>query len=647
MTRAALLGALLAGIAAPTALVAQPRRVIDVRATPVADTFEARFDELRRAEAAEDQSKAGLALRELRRLRVERNVAQLELVALPFVGRGLARLRAGQRDRAEQDFRDALALSPELPDAWFGLARAQAQEGLLGQLPALRSRAQGLLAFLRSWRGRDAAFLLLLPCLMLTLHALTLVLSLALLCRHGGLLRHDIEERLGGTRARSLSLGAAAAVLLLPALAFQGWAFVPLWVLALLFAYMNTLERVAAALVLAATLLTGPAAELLTEHAATYRNPLREAALVAAEAGPDAAALERLEAAALQAPEDHDFAYLAARLHRKAGQDERASEIYRALLAKDPGDPVALVNQGNIEFGERSYAAAITRYKQVAEGRASTAVVAAARYNLSLAYLQIFDRQNSEEARAHADRLDGALVSAFESRWRSDGAYAVVDVGPAADELRGKFGPESAPARPNVFGAPSPGWPTGVLARGLLTRFTAFALLLVGLVVLVRFRRGPRMFTLRCLKCGTPFCRRCHLGKVVGGLCTQCYHLFVVRDGVSGPARNQKLIEVQEEDGRRERLFRALSLASPGAGHIYARRTFLGALLSLAWYGLLVLAFLAGRVIPLTQAPASLVGHSHLMLIGVALVALYVVTNRLPPDFEAAHLARGPRRARV
>ena len=78
--------------------------------------------------------------------------------------------------------------------------------------------------------------------------------------------------------------------------------------------------------------------------------------------------------------------------------------------------------------------------------------------------------------------------------------------------------------------------------------------------------RGGKAFTMRCTKCGTPFCRRCHLGQVAGGLCTQCHHLFVVRDGVSGPARNRKLLEVQKEEARRDRVFRVLSLLVPGAG---------------------------------------------------------------------------------
>lgn len=646
MTRATLFGALLL-VGAP-ALDAQPRRVIDVRAAPVADTFEARFGELRQAEQAKDSSQAELALREIRRLRVERNVRQLEVVALPFVASGLARLRAGERERAERDFRDAIALAPDLPDAWFGLARAQAAGGVLGFLPALRSRTLGLWAFLGSWRGADALFLLAVPWALMSLQALALAFALALLLRHGGLLRHDIEERLGGARARAAAAGAATALLLLPALLFQGWGFLPLWCLALLFAYMTTLERSLAGALLVAHVACGPALELLAERAAVTKNPLREAALVALDGGPDRAALERLEAAWEKAPDDRDLAYLVARLERKDGRAERASEIYRELLARRPDDPVALVNLGNIEFAARSYPAAIARYKAVAEGKAPPEVVASARYNLSLAYLQVFDRQNSEESRAHADRLAGPLVARYEAAWRApDGTYAVVDVGPSLDQVRAKFGTESQPVRPNLFGQSPSGLSFEPLARGLLSRFSASALVLAGVVLLVRWRRGNRMFTLRCLKCGTPFCRACHLGKVVGGLCTQCYHLFVVRDGVSGPARNRKLLEVQQEEGRRERVFRALSLVSPGAGHVYARRTWVGAGLALAWYGLLLLAALAGRVIPLTQAPESLVGRTHLVAILIGLLAVYVLANRLRPDFEAAHLARAPRRGRV
>jgi hypothetical protein len=142
------------------------------------------------------------------------------------------------------------------------------------------------------------------------------------------------------------------------------------------------------------------------------------------------------------------------------------------------------------------------------------------------------------------------------------------------------------------------------------------------------------MFTMRCPKCGTPFCKHCHLGASSTGLCTQCYHLFVVRDGVSGPARNQKLLEVQKEDERRERVFRILSLLSPGAGHVYAQKTLAGAGFALVWCLVLAAVLLAGRVFPVTEAPGPLMQRVGLGGAAVILLATYIAANRARPDFE-------------
>jgi len=139
---------------------------------------------------------------------------------------------------------------------------------------------------------------------------------------------------------------------------------------------------------------------------------------------------------------------------------------------------------------------------------------------------------------------------------------------------------------------------------------------------------------MRCLKCGTPFCRRCHLGQVAGGLCSQCHHLFLVRDGVSGPARNRKLLEVQAEEARRERVFRVLSLVVPGAGHLYANRAPVGILLVLVWSAVIAAALLTGRLLPLTEASGELSKPWGLGVGALVLLVVYVLANRSKPEFE-------------
>ncbi len=624
----------------------KPIDVRGVRPAPPA-SFEALWTTQRTAEATGQREAAAAARAELLRLRVERNVRSLESVALALVGRGLQRLSEGQRAEAAEDFRQAIALDSSLPDAHFALARAQEAAGPVGYLSAVRTRLAGLLAFARTPRGALNLRLVALPTLFVTLYVVMAAWAAALVARHGVLLRHDIEERLGPPRGRTLSLGLVAALLASPALVFLGWGWLPIWWLAVLFAYMTTPERVLSVTMVVATACTGPAAETLERSARLAQDPLYRAMLAAVEGGSDARALAELGRAAARHPEDRDLAYLRAMLLRKAGLYEEAATLYRELLARDKNDVVATNNLANLEFAGRDFGAAIARYKQVAEAGARPAIEATVRYNLSLAYLQRFERQQSDESRAQAERLAPDLVRAFDADWQyGNGEYAVVDLSLSPAQLRSKLGPEPGRvARENVAGL-EPQQGSGVSLGAVFNRFGAAGLIFGGVVLFSRWRRGARMFTLRCLKCGTPFCRRCHLGAVVAGLCTQCHHLFVVRDGVSGPARNQKLLEVQGEEERRERAFRALSLFSPGAGQIYGQKPLLGLLFSALWYGSLVAAVLAGRVLPITEVPAVLRGSGALVLAVLVMVATYVAANLARPEAEVAAAFSRQRRTR-
>ena len=100
---------------------------------------------------------------------------------------------------------------------------------------------------------------------------------------------------------------------------------------------------------------------------------------------------------------------------------------------------------------------------------------------------------------------------------------------------------------------------------------------------------------------------------------------------------------MQKEDERRERVFRALSLLTPGAGHVYAQKTFLGLLFVFLWSLILAAALLAGTVLPVTEASGALTNPWGLWVAGVLLLLIYVVANRARPDFEVMSMpARRP-----
>jgi Tfp pilus assembly protein PilF len=621
------------------AAAANPDKVIDVRAVRPAsgNSFEAMWDAYRKADQSGDADTADKLFKEIRRLRTERNVRSLEDLALGLVARGLERLSNADRALAEDDFTKAVGLDPHLPDAYLGLARAEVRKGPLGILAAIKDTFAAMTARVDTSRGRYFMLLLVIPVGLLTLLATVTVLGLSLLLRNGTLLLHDLQEKFGDGREAGAT-AVFAVLLFLPTITFQGAAWLPLWWLALLFVYLSRLEQVVAGLALLSGLLVGPAVETLTARILAERNPLFRASMQTIEGGPDQLSRDAIENGVAKIPDDRDLSYLLGIQYKKEGRYDDAAQIYREVLRSNSDDRFALNNLANIEFARGEFPAAIARYKQGAESSPTPEITATFYYNLSLAHLQRFEYQPAQEARSQAERLAAGVVRSYDNLWKYDKSdYAVVDLSPSEEQVWAKFsGVSEGVAAKNLAGKPVAPFDALRLLPAALNRFAGF----LGVGVLVGFLlsrfRGKRMFTLRCQKCGTPFCKHCHLGAAAAGLCTQCYHLFVVRDGVSGPARNQKLLEVQKEDERRERIFRALSLLSPGAGHLYAQKPLIGTVFVVVWYGLLALVLLAGRVLPVTEAPSLLVGPWGLWAAAALLLATYVLANRARPDFEFA-----------
>ena len=134
----------------------------------------------------------------------------------------------------------------------------------------------------------------------------------------------------------------------------------------------------------------------------------------------------------------------------------------------------------------------------------------------------------------------------------------------------------------------------------------------------------------------------------------------MVRDGVSGPARNQKLLEVQKEDERRDRVFRVLSLLVAGRGPpLRAEGPHAGSRFAFVWSASsLAAVVLTGRLLPVTEAPGDLLRAAGVSASAVAgpprvYVARQparaptssVMRARPPPAAPAAARAGRPRRA--
>jgi hypothetical protein len=228
---------------------------------------------------------------------------------------------------------------------------------------------------------------------------------------------------------------------------------------------------------------------------------------------------------------------------------------------------------GNIYFAQRDWEGAILEYDQTIQAHPD---LAAALYNKSLAHAENFQFREREAARARAEGLDSSAVADHERR---TGDYrAVMDLSFDYETLLAKFYGLEQDRHPDPV---YPSW-AGAWVKGKGARFTYGALALaVLLLVLERF--SGRRNTRHCWKCGSAFCGRCQIGTGRRGFCTQCYHLFFIKDGVSAQARNEKMYQVRTAEQKRGVVFRVLSVMVPGGGHIVEGMPLWGALLLLFW----------------------------------------------------------------
>ncbi len=519
-----------------------------------------------------DSDTANRMLEEIRRLRVERNAFQLHDIGMCFTYQGFAHLEAGNLEEARKNFDLARELAPDLPTAYWGLARLSERQGVLSYPSSIVYRIQAQLRGLQSERDGPFAGWNLLFVLFSTFAGSFFIYALVMLYRYGTLVYHDLEERLGASWGQRAILAVTLAILLFPLMltAGPGW-LAPFW-LAVTFGYQSARERMVSILALLLLLAAAPFAEFYSGWAKATSNPLYQASLSSVTGSFDPADVALLRQASKEHPADHDLQFLIATQYKNLGDYELAASQYRRILDAYPDDLDARMNLGNIYFAQLDWEGALVQYNQVL-GR--DAAKARAYYNKSLAHAENFQFAEREEARLRAESLDAAAMAAHE---RLTGAYRVVeDMRLNAMDILSKFyglseGIRESPAGlgASVFG----GWGLRFLAAPIL-----FGALIFGLEMAFKNRK----LTQRCRKCGSAFCGRCQIGTGRKGLCTQCYHLFFMKDGVSATARNDKLTQVQRATRTRSLLFRVLSVVAPGAGHVSEGRPLVGTLLLFIW----------------------------------------------------------------
>ena len=445
------------------------------------------------------------------------------------------------------------------------------------------------------------------------------VALLLLLLRSAPAFFHDLMERSSGRLSADAARLVGWGLMALPLVAFLPLVWiVAIWG-ALFFTYLRGTEKLVAAAALLLVAAGGPAGRALGLGFTAVTDPRVNALIASASPGHDPRNEAAIRALAREHPQEAFFPFLLGLAGKEGGRPDAAVEMYRRVIQMEPRHARALMNLGNLYFVRQDYSVAQSYYRKATEADPALAL---AHYNSHLAHLETFRLEAADEAIREARRLDEALVAGLLAR---------------ADEGRGRRIPVDARPTPREFwawalrfGAPADLRPEAIRALSAPATLAGGAGLLAALL-LPGIGLAPRSGAARrCRRCGRPYCRRCQVTTKHPDVCSQCMHLFILRDGVAPGVKTRKMAEVARYRRRVWLGARILSLALPGSGHLLGGRSLLGAALLMAWGTAWAGLLLGGGLLVAPQwiAPATGTGA---MLPFIAMAAAVWLAGNISP----------------
>ena len=575
--------------------------------------------------------------------RARNHLASLPLEARIFYRRGLVTAQNGDDEEAVRLVRGAAELDPGFVTPHLTLA-----SWLL-----LREPSQALLQYASVIELGRQSFLLQLAlagnALYLGFQSLFLGLlaaALIVLALRNRELRHACSERIARFTSPATARWWAWAVLVLPFAAGFGVALPTLVLLALLWPVLRAPERavfVALLLVLLAAPWSVATLDRLGLPLREGEPPFHSVPLVVTES-PTADRPHELAALAARDPADPFLQFAAAWTARRNGELRAAEAGYRRALALWPDDDRVLNNLGNVLAMAGRSDEALDSYRRAA---AVNPANAAAAFNASQIYTQRFDYHAATDALSHASALDFELVKTYQAQAGDDGVLPLVDEWIAPRSFWEALAREPA-ARP-ARGALPPAWRSHVEASGWPFSAVAVLLALLAVVLGTRLQRSVPLRT--CSNCGAVVCRRCACRRRETALCPAC---AAVESRAETPDFGRVLLlQHRRQAHRGQRLLRtALATLIPGYGLLAFRRVLPAVLLLSASAALVAVG--AGFAAPFVfeariADPVQEVPLAVLVAIWVALYATSILgylANVVRADAEEAALT-APVRSRI
>jgi tetratricopeptide (TPR) repeat protein len=517
----------------------------------------------------------------------------------------------GKYDQASLDLKKSIFLDPCFPSSYYLLGKISFKSSKF--IPALRWYLGGIKAAKKSLLNRYLTLINMLYIFILSALFFTVIFALLKLIKYHKQIRHDFEEFWTGKLPPALGSALAIFYIFAPLLLFLGVGIFIVYLIVISWRYYRGAEKLFAwaGLVLIAifSILTGGTL-VLVEFS---RSPKLEVATNFIEERLDGRMGDNLIIIREREPNDLTANILLALEYQREEEFDLAFEEYGKLIQEHPELSLPYNNRGNILFIYGRPELAIENYKQALE---LDPVNPIPYYNLSLAYSELLQFDQANKMMAEARRLNPTLAAPY-----SKAEARMIDIKPSREELLSwSLNDFSILLRKKAY--LSSGSTSGSLFL-ISSTIIGLAGLLAVLIISISLRDLPA--ALVCEMCGKAFCYRCRVGIPKSSYCSQCYHLFVKKDGVSPQAKEMKLSQIRGHKLSKKLLRFITTILLPGSGHQLGNQTCLGGVLLLFWL-LLFFSFIFYRSF-LSPVPLSSASLAPVRVIfGAGAVIIYLVS---------------------
>ena len=557
-------------------------------------------------------------LESLYQYKLDRGINNLTLVSSFLVRNSGKLLREGELRKAVDYAEYALMLSPAYPPAYIHLGKVYWAQNRLrlfsapaGWIKALRATCMNY--FFTVFFLSNTLYIFLLAFLLMI--ALFATISLY---KYLKLFIHDVRHLMPVKLPGSLFLLWGGLIVLIPF--FFHWSIFLIFIywLMILFVYHTKREQ-QIIIIFAFLFLSSPfLIQLISKLSVTGSSGVFYQLYQISEDNWDTDGEEKLRAWVEDYPNDLDALFALGLVNKKKHNYIEAQRFYERALEVDAHHYRTLCNLGNVFLAANKPDTAIEYYNRCIE---TYPLSVKGYYNLSRAQLLEYMFVESKKSFNRAKEIDPDRVDYF-SRIHSENMNRLVvdETIPLQVFWEKTFQPTE---EKELFAAHLwDGFFQGIPFKYWYSVFFVF-MVFVSLIFVDRYRST---LSLRCEYCGCAVCKKCKTLVPEYNLCKQCAGIFKgKRDSIamSVKKKEQQVITIERFHKSHIIIGKILSILIPGAGHLWLDKPIKGAVMSFAFF------FLVLQLFPLKQLvvnPWVLIGSGSwggFTVIGGLLLVLY------------------------